>query len=368
LDTALGRTIERHRLGEAPGMLLSGGRDSRLIAGYMTEGAHRVDALTLGAETDLEMRCAAAVARVLDCPHRTMDLDEAHFPDFAALQAEWEQLGSGFANVHMWGAVAALRELPARVFAGHNLEIRSSDPMPHAFDELFGGVKNRGFQPATLRRLLKPQVFDDLVDTLDRERRTEYEAGSSSAEDRPARFFLAHDRRAHAGGVPWKLSFGSWPILPILDRALLETIFALPSSALANRRAQDEILRRRFPHLARLPLDRNARHVLPLLPSPAQRLTNLIGRATEPISRRFPGARERRYYHRIYDVNGPGWRAIRRRAEPHRERVAPLLDMDVLAELVPQPDARLPVRNTITDSFAPKLLIGLMMWSAHHLS
>jgi hypothetical protein len=42
--------------------------------------------------------------------------------------------------------------------------------------------------------------------------------------------------------------------------------------------------------------------------------------------------------------------------------------MDVLAELVPAPTVRIELRNPIADAFGPKLLIGLMIWSARHLS
>ncbi|HJU67737.1 MAG TPA: asparagine synthase-related protein [Gemmatimonadaceae bacterium] len=369
LDAVLDRTVERHLLGDhTPGLLLSGGRDSRLVAGYVRRHRDRAHALTLGKQADYEMKCATAVARTLRLTHATVDVKEAQFPAFAELQAHWEQLGTGFASVHMWGAVEAMRELPPRFFSGYHLEIRGSESMPSAFDELFAGSKNRGFQAATLRRLLRHDASSELISSLERERRAIYETSSVIAEDRPAHFFIAHDWRAHAGGVPWKLSFGSWPILPILDRGILDTIFTLPASALANRGAQDAILRRRFPHLARLPLDRNAHDTLPLLPSARQRIVHALGRFAAPLTRRFPRNLERRYYHRVYDINGPGWRAIRRLAEPHREQLSTLFNMDALAEVVPPPDARIAVRSTIADSFAPKLLIGLMIWSADYPS
>lgn len=369
LDAVLDRTIGRHLLGDdAPGMLLSGGRDSRLVAGYLHRHTGRAHALTLGAETDYEMKCATAVARALGFAHRTVNVKEADLPAFAELQARWEQLGTGFANVHMWGAVPAMRELPSRFFSGYHLEIRSGEPMPHAFDDLFAGSKNRGVRAATVHRLLRRDACGDLITVLEREQRAVYETGSVIAESRPERFFIAHDWRAHAGGVPWKLSFGSWPALPILDRGVLETIFTLPASALANRGAQDEILRRRFPDLARLPLDRNTHDTIPLLPSARQRIIHALGRLAAPVTRHFPHNLERRYYHRVYDVNGPGWRAIRRVAEPYRETLSTLFNMDALAELVPPPDARIALPSTIAHSFAPKLLIGLMIWSGEHLS
>jgi asparagine synthase (glutamine-hydrolysing) len=82
----------------------------------------------------------------------------------------------------------------------------------------------------------------------------------------------------------------------------------------------------------------------------------------------LPRIVERRFYHRIYDLNRPGWRAVRRLAEPHRERLSPFFQMDVLAELLPPPDTRILVRNPIGDAFGLKMLLGFMLWSADHLS
>ncbi|MGQ0713949.1 MAG: asparagine synthase-related protein [Gemmatimonadaceae bacterium] len=363
LATAIGRFAANDR---SAGMLLSGGRDSRLVAGYLREHGRPIHALTLGAPSDHEMRCAAAVARALGCTHRAMRMDDAKFPVAAEMQTRWEHLNSGFANVHMWGTVEPLRDLPPRVFTGHHLEIRSGEPFPSGFDALVSSSKNRGIPSAVLRRLMRSDGAGDVITDVDSRRRAVFEAAANSEAERAARFFTAHYYRAHAGGVPWKLSFGSWPVLPILDRALLETILTLPASTLANRRAQDEILRRRFPDLARLPLDRNTHSTLPLIPSFTQRIRHAIGERAEPLRRRVPRQVERRYYHRVYDINGRGWRGIRHLAEPHRERLAGALDMDVLHELVPPPDAYIPVQSTISEHFDTKLLIGLMLWSAHH--
>jgi asparagine synthase (glutamine-hydrolysing) len=156
-------------------------------------------------------------------------------------------------------------------------------------------------------------------------------------------------------------------VLPILDRTVLEVMSSLSPSSLVSRRAQDEILRRRFPDLARLPLDRNSVDTLPLQPSIGQRILHRVRRAVEPIRRHVPLTLERRYYHRMYDLNGPGWVAVRRLAEPHRERLSGLFDMDVLRKLVPPPDTPIVVQNTIGDTFGTKMLLGLMLWSADHI-
>jgi len=368
LDAASSDAINRHLPpNENVGLMLTGGRDSRQIAGYLRERGDKFRALTLGDATDLEVRCASAVARRLDVPHSVKSLDYSEFPANAERQAKWEQLGSGFLNLHMWSAVGALRELPPRVVSGYLRDIREIEPMPSKFDDVLGGTRHRGFPVETLRRLLKRDLFDELIVKQEARLRQVYEEACVLDRQRATRFFLAHDWRSHAGGVPWKLSFGSWPVLPILDRALLEVLFALPDESLFNRRAEEEIIRRRFPDLARVPVDRNSYDTLPLLPSPAQRIRHRLGAALEPIRRRFPRRTERRYFHRIYDINNPGWSAVRRRAEPHRERLGGLMDMDVLRKLVPPPGETIPIEHKVRDGVGTKELLGLMLWSADHL-
>src|SRR5256885_1776663 len=151
---------------------------------------------------------------------------------------------------------------------------------------------------------------------------------------------------AHSGLGSWRLCFGAWPVLPVQDRVVLETAGGMPAATLDRRRAEDEVLRRRFPDLARLPLDRNSSNLEPLIPSAWWRVrrgvrdrvaavVRLAGRASAR-----PGARrvERRRYVRVYDLNGPGWRAVRRQAEPYRERLAGVAGPPVVGLAASPPD------------------------------
>lgn len=370
LDTVFAEAMNRHVPHEEPiGILLSGGRDSRQLAGYLRERGVELHALTLGCPTDYEVQFARAVARRLGADHRVVSVDADAFAWGAIRQARWEQLAMGFSSVHTWGAIEPLRQLPTRFVCGYLREICEGEPSRFVHDPFIGGAwKRRGIDAPTLERLLRPGVFSGEVERVGSKMRAAYAQGSTIEAERPWRFSLAHEGRAHAGGVPWRLSFGSWPVLPILDRSVLKAVASLPQSSLADRRAQDDILRRRFPDLARLPLDRNSHDTLPLLPSVRERIRHRVWRAAEPLRRRMPAPVERRYYHRMYDMNGPGWLAIRRLVEPHRERLADLVDMDELAKLVPPPDTPVVVRNPIGDTYGRKLLVGLMMWSGDHIA
>ncbi len=80
------------------------------------------------------------------------------------------------------------------------------------------------------------------------------------------------------------------------------------------------------------------------------------------------GVNERRYYYRVCDINGPGWRAIRRQAEPHRERVLEVFNKEVLDTILPPPDVPLQLKDGIVDSSGLKSLLGFLLWSRDHSS
>lgn len=373
LHVAHAAALARHAPPDVPlGVLLSGGRDSRMLCGYLGGQAHGMPALTLGRRRDYEALCAAKVARASHMNQRVDALPESNRPADAELQAGWEHLGTGFSNVHMWSALEPLRALPSRFLTGYLRESLELAVTSVDFDALFASPYNRGFSAPQLRRLLHPSwhgVIDERVAAM----RETYMQSSDSAEERPWRFRLAHQVRTHAGGVPWRLSFASWPVLPILDRALLNTITSVPLSQRANRRAQEAILKGHFPSLARLPLDRNQHDTEPLLPGRLRHWLNpMIVAARERRARlalrmgRDRSEAERRYYYRVYDIDGPGWRAVREMADPYRERLADHFDMGELGRWLPAPSVTMSLSDPIQDAFHPKLLLGLMLWAATH--
>ncbi len=373
LHGAYAAALARHAPPEVPmGVLLSGGRDSRMWCGYLGGQTHGMHALTLGRMHDYEALCAQKVARALHLQHRIVALPEACRPADAELQAGWEHLGTGFSNVHMWSALEPLRALPPRFLTGYLRESLDFAPPSPIFADLFASTYNRGFSVPQLRRLLHPSWHGVLDERLS-EMHDTYERSSDEVSERPWRFQLAHYARTHPGGVPWRLSFASWPVLPILDRALLNVIASVPLSKLASRRAQDAILRKYFPSLARLPLDRNQHDTEPLLPGRLRHWLNpMIVAARERRARvalrmgRDRSEAERRYYYRVYDIDGPGWRAVREMADPYRERLADHFDMGELGRWLPAPSVTMSLSDPIQDAFRPKLLLGLMLWAATH--
>lgn len=378
LDAALGTAVKRHVPPvSARGILLSGGRDSRMWAGYLAEDDLPLHALTLGERGDFEVECAAPVASTLGIAHDLSSVDDAEYPWMADVQANHEHLVGGFGNVYMWGLKEPLRRLPPTVVTGYLTDSiiagKSVTPGLHDFDVVLPRLVQRALSPEQLTRLLRPDIFGSAIeDTMQRLRAAWNEAAPPELQ-RPWQFQIAHSERCHVGAIPWRLAFASWPVMPVLDRGVLDTVGAIPASSLANRRAQDEILRKRFPRLARLPhVAANGDVVDPLLPPLGTRLSRVATRITrgrwrpthaQPVA----GDRDRRFNYRMYDFNSPGWRAIRRRAEPDRERLAGLFDMDELRAFVPPPEATLELAHPIFDSVGRKLIVGLMLWAREHL-
>ncbi len=380
IDAALTLAARRHAPAADPcGLFLSGGLDSRLVAGYLHRQGTPLVALTLGDGRDIEMRCARRVARRLGIEHRTGAIAGDLWPAFAeALTSRWEHLANGGEVVFNWGTRAFMTSFPPRVANGIPLDwlLGGSydfgvEPGRLTFDRGFAlRVNSRGFSPALLERLLRREVFAGLVENTLAEMRAECDALAEDPLRRFWRFFLRHRGRFCAGSAAWHLSFGSWPVMLSLDRRLYTTITSLPLATMADRKAEKALLCRAFPALARLPLDRNGYLTTPLL---AGRVRRFVDRVPSFVRTRWLapslGPRfERRYYYRIFDLNNEGWTAVRRLAEPLRDGLKTLFVPEVLDEILPPPDR--PVRyggDLITEGSRLKQLLILALWAKDHM-
>jgi asparagine synthase (glutamine-hydrolysing) len=241
-----------------------------------------------------------------------------------------------------------------------------------SFDSFYARVNAHGVAEATLCGLLCEPRAHELVHSVKETIHGVYDSYSDVGSRRAWCFDIHHRQRLHVGNVPWYFSFATWPVQPAVDRRVLEVAGGMSLAALAERRAQDAVLRRYYPELAELPLDRNSYDTEPLSP----RLRYLAGRwfrdRFAPLARRASRrgkhrGPERRFYYRLYDFNGPGWRAIRRLAEPHRGKLEGLVDMTRLNEYLPAPDVDLEMRNGIVEPSGRKMLVGLILWARDHI-
>lgn len=369
LDAALQSAT---REGQCEALLLSGGLDSRLIAGYLGDTCPRpVQTVSLGSPWHYDVAFARDVAVQLGWPHEPIEIDHGLFSQHARLQVQHEQLSGSFADLAFWQLVDNLHlRAPslATGFCGNNvLEPLRHDPgqTDLSFPRVFEACNRYGLSVHTLRTLLRVDHVDERIAAVVDDLRREFESADGEPFQQVLQFDLAHRARFLIGAVVWRVSFGARPVLPYADRRVVETALALPLPAFEGRRVQRALLCRRFPGLAQLPLDTATFFTRPLRPSLAQRVRHLGLLAAHGLFSR----RERRYYHAVFDLNGTGWRAVRLEAEAGRARAASVLDPVALQRLVPRPDEE--IRTSVTSFFhtgsRTKGLLAFMMWASEHL-
>lgn len=376
LDEAMMRYVAE---GTRHTLMLSGGLDSRMLGGFLKrKGRSDTVLLTLGQPTDAEMYCALPVARELGFEHHTAEPAFDEYPSLAGIHAKWQHGINGFNSILPWADQRVLRTLAPRIITGfdgdltmggaHISRAYAPEEMRFSFEALFANVNAWGVPLASLKKLLRPEVFGDLVEETIRHIRTDYEIPGERDSYRAMRFALRNRSRHHIGVVAWALSFGAWPVLPLLDRNLMECLGGIPTASFADRLLQNELVATRFPELAALPLDQNVTEPSPLRPRFRWLLAaHLYRRHIDALRQRLHRC-ERRYFYRIYDINNPGWIAVRQRAEPYRERVAHLFNMDVLSELLPPPSVPLKLEDGIADASGLKTVLGMLLWSKEYLS
>src|SRR5262245_50388782 len=107
-----------------------------------------------------------------------------------------------------------------------------------SFATYLSAINAWGVPLPTLGRLLRSERFGDaLADVLAGLHAT-YDADGGNEFQRAWRFYMRHRARFHLGSRAWPIAFGSWPVLPVLDRKLLETAAGIPPASLGDRRAR----------------------------------------------------------------------------------------------------------------------------------
>jgi len=378
LDRTLSQTLDRHlQLEQQYDLMLSGGLDSRMLAGFMTQKGMEMTTLTLGDSGDVEMNCARNVAKHLGLTHHTAPTEVKNYLDYVHLANKWEQLANGANGVAIgWGMIPDLQKLPPHVVTGLCLDVAFSGPLPVAnTGEVFSfdlflrrRVNPWGIAPEMLQQLLRKEIFGDLVTETIAEIQQVYEGYATDEYTRNLCFEYYHRERFHTGSRAWIFSFGAAPVLPVLDRELLTTTALLPMHEI-DRLAQQQLVVTRFPDLARLPIDRNDYDTTPLLADKVSRLT----KKWYQIQQRWYKFQEklgydRRYYYHILDTNNVGWRAIRQEAETGRSIVVELFHPEILAKILPPASQKIKFdRDPIIESSKVKLLATFSLWAKNNL-
>ena len=297
------------------------------------------------------------------------------------MQTHWEHLVNGFNTIHAWG-VPSLLNTP-KVISGYILDAvigtsylrwaLSSHDNTMSFDPFFEKINAYGIRFEVLKKLLRPEVFENTLEEVKQFLRERYEKYSDMESQRVWCFNLYHRQRFHVGPILWRLSFGSWPVSPVFSRRVLETAGGMPAATIADRKGQQELLCRKFKSLASIPMDRNSSDSMPLIPGFRDYISRSLNYRFNKI-KDLPfipipqNRKEQRRYYRIYNLNNPGWTAVRKAAETNRQSVMHLFNEDIFNRLLPKPEESFQCKDEIVDSSGPKLLLGFMLWARNNLT
>lgn len=355
---------------DSVGLMLSGGRDSRILAGLLSD---RVDVRAVIIPNELDAGPARAVASRLDIQATEIAAPTELAVESARRQARWHQLEAGFYSAHLWGLVPGLGAVAPRMVAGFMFERMTTgwglNPdglhgRTDIFDKFVALANTVTVDVSALRRMSRPSTMDALEAAFD-DLRADWSAESDDPNECVWRLEARYTDRAHVGLIPWRLAHGPWPILPVLDPQLIAWAAEAPLPLFANRNLQDRVLTDRFPALASIPhVNAGLEIADPLSPSLFQRARGLIrrpprGMRRTPTGGLVPLKRPYRDEHMLFD--GPGWRAIRRAAEPSREWLHEFFDPAPLAEYLPPPDRDLGTDGP--EQMGRQALVGLMLWA-----
>ncbi len=369
LHDALAAACKRHVPAEPQSIMLSGGLDSRLLAGILARQGVPLTAVTMGIPSDMDVRCASEVAGALSLPHHSMLGDEKESKGFP--QSLWWRgfaRSPGTGGYHLVGH--DLTAFHPRVITGYLMDavIGGShlnwcyDPATRTmgFDPFYKRVNSWGIQPEKLRGLFKPGPFRDAIDEVREKTRKTYEEGGDTDLARAWAFDLSNRQRFWIGDMLTRVSFGAWPRLPHLDWDVLKTAASLPLPLLANRQLEEDMVKLHYPTLARLSLDRTTFDSTPLDPTTRDMVTQAVRGRWYRIANKLPLPRKRTiYYFRTFDFNNVTWQAIRADLEPHRTLALELFNQEAFDEYLP-PAGTHRKGHPLHGSAGPKMMLGLL--------
>lgn len=354
------------------GLLLTGGRDSRTLAGLLHRLGRDTKARTIANAGDHEAVLARQVANRLGIEHTIRPLSPDAFEVGVDRHLSIDHLSSGISHAFWRGASGGLMDLPVHTVVGHLYDVIVGGMMRVSGQREFGMEmpweiarpleRRSGVAAEILAALIDPELRE-ACSWADTEMRDAYLA--APATQRLWRWSIAHGGRFYIGMVLQAIAHETWPIVPVLDRALVDVAARLYSPPFSNRLSQDRMLRDRYPELANIPHTfENAEARTALNPTRLRRVWNRIRPPTQrpgPVS--WQG--DPRFVWRNTDFHNPGWTGIRQAAEPHRAHLHALFEATILDEYLPPPNGRL-TRLDFASHQGPKLLTALALWLERH--
>jgi asparagine synthase (glutamine-hydrolysing) len=379
-DDVLGRVVGGAAGQGVRSIYLSGGLDSRLVAGYLRRSVDgEISAVTLGDPRDLEIRGAARVATALGTAHERVPVLLADQPGFAKRTIEADAMTSGLYSLMEWSYAAAPRPQVLTGFLGDStLGVsqvewgQESDSDTHAFPAMFASVNSWGFPAGVIKELVREDGVDDVISGVWQGLRDEYDSYPGPPWQRSWWFDLLHRERFLIGFAPKIMATRSWPVLPYVHPDILRLVQAAPLAFLAARRAQVEVALLKFPELARIPLARLIdREWWRLVPRRAHLWTPLVDRAKSSLSWHWHDKVdhwEPRTFLRAFDFDGSGWRALRDEARDAAGQADTWLNRDLVLQLIPPASTDARLKRAIVDATGRKALLGTVLCCRRHFA
>lgn len=376
MEEVLDRCFGRHLPNDASyALILSGGLDSRLVAGIANERHLRVQAYSFGSPRDIEVRCAAAAARSLGLRHKVLPVRMERFVEYAEDECKWRHLANGFSGLMLHEPVPEPQTMQAMlsgysmesIVGGDSMSDAGDDPARMSFGQLFRKVNRWGLPVDTVKRLFAKSYETAVVDNVVSELEQTYRDAATRDFQRAWLFDHLHRSRYHTSVVLGLNGRWPWPAVAYIDTEMVDLMAGMPYEHVRDRRMQFDLLKRRFPALARLPLDRNTFNAKPVVSRYGRVVNHALSKPRELYYRWTRGILERRFYYRTLAFDSPGWNAVRSAAEAHRGNAQRVLDGAVLAEVLPRPGEPFRAADGISDTAKMKLMAGFLLWSARYV-
>ena len=361
-------------------VLLSGGLDSRIAAGYL----HRlsdgeVSAVTFGERGDLDMRAAVRVASAIGATHHKVSDDQSDYPVFAQNELNHDAMSSGLYGLNFWAFSGAPRRPMLTGFFGDALLGADylqwgREPLCdlHTFHAMFTRVNSWGLSPGIVRELVRADDIDDIVLDVYRQLRDEYYSYPGQPWQRSWWFDILHRERFLVGRIQKIIAVRSWPVLPYVHPAVLQLASAMPLPFLSERKVEVELILRKFPALARQPFAGNAMQKwYTIVPRKRRPWDPYIGRVKDSLSwhlRKRLNIPENRFFVRAFDFNGAGWNTLRDQARTVVPGTDNWLNKDLVLQLIPPSTTRLKSRSPITDTTGRRTLIGTVLCCSQYFA
>lgn len=375
LDECFARHVNPHG---SYGLVLSGGLDSRLVAGIMKRRGVDFQAFTFGSPRDIEAQCARAVADALPVRQRLLPIRMEQYVEYAHSECKWKHLSNGFSGITGQEPIADADQFPDGLLSGYVKEAvigslqATFGGIQEAHEVSFGIVYQKtnrwGFDIPAIKRLLAGSCAANVVDQVRDELEESYRSCAESEWQRAWLFGHYFRGRFHTSTVLGMHARWPWPVVPYIDTKMLDLMAGMPYAHVRGRRMQHHMLKTEFPDLARAPLDRTSFDMRPPVARYGRVVNRLLWKPREYYYRWTSGICERRYYRRTFDFNSAGWNAVRAAAEPYRRKALQVLDETALGEILPRPGERRGAAvGGAEDTAKAKLLTGFLMWSAAYL-